>query len=327
MGDSDSQVTVAKAPFNDTASDLVLRTTDNVDFHVHSLILRLSSSHFPFLPDDAHESDSLAQAISSQKEPQLFPEQSTILDSMLRFCYPCADPTFSSLDEICEVIAAMAKHSFEDSTVMRSAAVMLLTPKFLNESPVRVFAIGCKYGWQDVVEAAARATGKQPMDKLISAPYPPEVDEIPSSKLLKLIQCRQKWEDAACKAAEGLLECVQFQGKKCSKHDGYFSRYTGGRIAFFSHQDFYVTEERNGGHQLENESMITSWLFDFVQEILALIKGGPMLDWDETTAFLLLKYSSIASKCKSCRADAPKIKGFCMCIQDAVEEVNVDMRF
>lgn len=37
---------VASAPFNKPSADVILRTSDGVDFHVHKMLLSLASSFF-----------------------------------------------------------------------------------------------------------------------------------------------------------------------------------------------------------------------------------------------------------------------------------------
>jgi hypothetical protein len=137
---AEEETHTATFPFDGSggAADLILRSTDGVDFHINSVVLRLSSSQFSFSLDKQHDNDSLANAITKELVPQQFPEDSSTLDAMLRYCYPCEDPEPKTIDEVCNIIAAMSRHSMEDSTVMRRPAKVLMTDH-LDEDPFRAY--------------------------------------------------------------------------------------------------------------------------------------------------------------------------------------------
>ncbi|QRW18537.1 The BTB (BR-C, ttk and bab)/POZ (Pox virus and Zinc finger) domain [Rhizoctonia solani] len=67
--------------------DLVLRSTDNVDFSVHALFLSVASPVF---------SDLLKSG--SREEVVLFSERAELLALMLKFIYPRPTPNITSLD-------------------------------------------------------------------------------------------------------------------------------------------------------------------------------------------------------------------------------------
>jgi hypothetical protein len=109
---SDSEVIevveqVVHPSFDYDDADVTLRSSDKVDFHVHKIILSLSSPFFKsmFLLKQPNES-------SSEKHRPVvdMSEGCTTIEALLAFIYPrptvLSDaPKFDSLDEIMDVLA------------------------------------------------------------------------------------------------------------------------------------------------------------------------------------------------------------------------------
>ena len=77
---------LANPPFDDaSSSDLSIRTSDDVQFHVHRLLLALVS---PAL-----------QALIENVAFLEIPEPSSVWDNFLRLCYPVAEPALT-LDDV-----------------------------------------------------------------------------------------------------------------------------------------------------------------------------------------------------------------------------------
>ncbi|KAJ7230021.1 hypothetical protein GGX14DRAFT_343617 [Mycena pura] len=148
----------AQPPFDADDADIILRTSDEVDFHVHKVVLSLASRFFKSMFQLPQQRLSLeAGVIELDVVPTV--EESGVLDQLLRFCYPCADPLIATLDELHAVIEAMEKYQMHD-VVARAQSQL---KAFLESDPVAVFAICCRFGWEDMAKRAARSALAVPL--------------------------------------------------------------------------------------------------------------------------------------------------------------------
>ncbi|KAJ7657355.1 hypothetical protein DFH06DRAFT_1473317 [Mycena polygramma] len=141
--------------FDAENADVILRTSDDVDFRVFKPVLSLASPFFKDmfgLPQDPTADEVQVITIS---------EDSTVMDALLRFCYPCAAPDIRSLDKLHRVIEAMVKYQMFDLVpeVQRSLR------KFAPTHSVAVFSIACRFGWEGEAKAAATESLAFPVRK------------------------------------------------------------------------------------------------------------------------------------------------------------------
>ncbi|PBK67438.1 hypothetical protein ARMSODRAFT_309194 [Armillaria solidipes] len=142
----------ASAPFDSVEdADVVLRSSDNVEFFVFKAFLCYASSFFKNLfsdsnPDEMKDSLPVAPVAETAKN----------FRTLLLFCYPGEPPPLESFLEVTELYDAVSKYCM-DSVEKRMQKSLLKSPLILQE-PVRLFAISVRYGWQEVCEAAAKNT-------------------------------------------------------------------------------------------------------------------------------------------------------------------------
>ncbi|KAJ7230018.1 hypothetical protein GGX14DRAFT_581895 [Mycena pura] len=147
--DAPTQRLQPQPPFDADDADFILRTSDEVDFRVHKLVLSLASPFFKMmfqLPQKEGEANDQLPVVPAA-------EDSRVVDKLLRFCYPCADPKIETLDELHAVMEAMAKYQM----CYVAARAEYQMNAFLDSEPVAVFAICCRFGW---LATAKRAAGK-----------------------------------------------------------------------------------------------------------------------------------------------------------------------
>ncbi|KAJ7223637.1 hypothetical protein C8J57DRAFT_234728 [Mycena rebaudengoi] len=139
-------------PFDDQSNgDVILRSSDNVDFHVHRVVLSLASPFFKTmfcLPQPKDEPE--VPVISTQ-------ESCLVLDRALRFWYPGAEPVIQNLTQLREVLEILI--SKYDMQFVSSNGKRYLR-EYLEKEAVAVFAIACHHRWGDVATEAARETLK-----------------------------------------------------------------------------------------------------------------------------------------------------------------------
>ncbi|KAF8552598.1 hypothetical protein OG21DRAFT_1486100 [Imleria badia] len=173
--DGEPPTTTAQSPFDDLNADIVLHTSDHVDFHVFRFILTLSSPFFqsmftlPQPPDESvHDKSGTADAqddnhstnwnsLSDQaalNPPSVdVPESSQTLDTLLRIIYPNTPvPSFRGLRHARHVALAACKY---DMFAALETIADRLQMQYAATRPLDVYFIACRMGWEGVAKAAA----------------------------------------------------------------------------------------------------------------------------------------------------------------------------
>ncbi len=86
-------------------------------------------------------------------------ESSSIIDKILRFCYPTKDATFDEIAEIYQVAEAMHKYLMEDVTNRLPSELR----RFTEEHPLRAFVIACVMGWKEEAAFASKKVLEGPL--------------------------------------------------------------------------------------------------------------------------------------------------------------------
>ncbi|KAJ7209363.1 hypothetical protein C8J57DRAFT_1257575 [Mycena rebaudengoi] len=155
----------AEAPFGPVAaahcapSDVIIRSSDHVDFHVYKILLSFASPFFSnlFSFPSPSSTSSASNEVKDGKPVVCLPEASATLEKILMLCHPLRSPccTFATLDGIAFAHEAADKYLIPGGT--DAIAACLSDPKFLANEPHRVFAIACYRRLPDVAAAAAMA--------------------------------------------------------------------------------------------------------------------------------------------------------------------------
>ncbi|KAH7922620.1 hypothetical protein BV22DRAFT_1173104, partial [Leucogyrophana mollusca] len=179
----------ALLPFDHSKADIILRSSDNVDFRVFELFLSLASSGSFFetmfeLPQPASQNDTKAglPLISVSEDNQT-------LDTSLRFCYPSTladDPCLDEVDAAVSVLNAARKYQVD--RIERKVGQSLYNPKILATDSLRRFAIARHSRLEDETMLAAKYTLHEPL----IPPHFSGVELITASDLLSLLQYHQK---------------------------------------------------------------------------------------------------------------------------------------
>ena len=126
-------------------------TSCTTEFHVHSCILAAASPFF-------HDLFTLPQpSETSEKKPRIpVSESASVLDTLLRYVYPVSNPVIGSLHDLQAVLEAAVKYDLACAiSVLRK---MLVSPHFLEMSPLRIYAIACQHDLEEEAKIAARYT-------------------------------------------------------------------------------------------------------------------------------------------------------------------------
>ncbi|KAH8093110.1 hypothetical protein BXZ70DRAFT_993044, partial [Cristinia sonorae] len=143
MSTPPSTTTIATAPFDDKNADVILRTSDNVDFYVYKVVLGLAS---PLFKDTFSLSQPPPQANEPTTNGELLPvvpftENSATIDYLLRLCYPITDPIQpTDLLAVARHLEAAAKYELLEATELLRTSLRT----FISSQPLRVYAVACR---------------------------------------------------------------------------------------------------------------------------------------------------------------------------------------
>lgn len=203
-----SRITTAGPPFNKDTADAVLRTSDNVEFHVWKGILIEASPVFADMFEISGNSQHVS--LSGGDDPSArtslpsvtILEPSTVIDTLLRTCYPLPRPTFASLDTLKPVLAAAHKYQMEGVLELLKEELS----KHAHLAPLRVYVIAMRFDRPDAAGVAARHfLAQTPADEYVS-----ELEDCSAGTYHRLLayrkQCAQALADMVASNLSWLID-------------------------------------------------------------------------------------------------------------------------
>ncbi|KAI6149647.1 hypothetical protein BKA82DRAFT_920263 [Pisolithus tinctorius] len=195
MSDSQYHPPYALPPFDHEKADVIIRSSNNIDFRVFKLFLSLASPFFETLFNLPQPSEGMSTDVEFKDGLPVIPvsEDSKTLDSLLRFCYPCTlaeDPAFEDFGDVVNLLEVAKKYSLD--AVERTICKSLFSPKILEGNSLRCFAIACHARMQDECALAAKYTLREPLVPT----WFEEIELITSSELLSLLAYHKKCGNA-----------------------------------------------------------------------------------------------------------------------------------
>ena len=149
-------------PFDHDDADAILRSSDQVDFHVYKVILSASSPFFKSMfslpqPD--------ATSISEKQKPIVdLQENSKTIAALLTFIYPVVsvDTQPESLDDMVDTFAAAKKYDM--AVVSQRLIQQFAKSKVVQGNPVVAFCVAYSHNIEEVARVAAKASLKHQMN-------------------------------------------------------------------------------------------------------------------------------------------------------------------
>ncbi|KAH9893461.1 hypothetical protein C8Q73DRAFT_697019 [Cubamyces lactineus] len=173
------------APFDTQDADLVLRSKDSVDFRVSRSILELASPTIlqkaPLLKVSDTEDKEAVAASGPPIHP--IPEDSVVLNALLRMCYPVDHPQLSDLDLLLDVLFAARNYGMKKA----EQAIRGTWRAHIDKAPLRLYLAAACCGWADEAWACATALVQQYDIPSIHAQYLPEMETMVNRAYLRLI--------------------------------------------------------------------------------------------------------------------------------------------
>ncbi|KAH9932170.1 hypothetical protein B0H21DRAFT_699738, partial [Amylocystis lapponica] len=175
--------TVASAPFDKPSADVILRSSNNVDFYVYKAVLVLASPVFEDMFGLPQPSNPSQQDIHPDSGLPLVhvTDNGETLEYLLRICYPIRNPVLCDRGVIAAVLEAAVKYGMDDATEQMT---QLLHGFFPRES-IHVYVIACRLKLETLARAAAHQSLKQ------CHHYTPAMGHISAGALHRLLHFRR----------------------------------------------------------------------------------------------------------------------------------------
>ncbi|KAI0690285.1 hypothetical protein C8T65DRAFT_101241 [Cerioporus squamosus] len=189
---------VVRTPFDYPDWDVALRSSDNVLFRLHQMILGKASPVFEgmfTLPSDP----------DAPNRPQVvdITEDADTIERLLRMCYPVPHPTIVTTEELVALLGAMRKYEMEHiAPAVELHMLNMLASRKLE--PLRAYTLAYLYKMRRVATAAAKRLLHSPQP-LEPATMPPECADIPASALWALVEYRRDCTKVAKDAVDDAL--------------------------------------------------------------------------------------------------------------------------
>ena len=141
---------MAPYDFQASGADAVLRSSNGKEIRVHKIILSFASPVFQGMFGLPQPTGSLPQIPTIDVT-----EFSGILEPFIQYIYPCSPPKVSDVAMWSALYTVADKYQAEG--VMDSLRDILL-PKFLETSPLRVYALASRWGLKEEAKTASAKT-------------------------------------------------------------------------------------------------------------------------------------------------------------------------
>jgi hypothetical protein len=310
----------AKAPFDHAKADIILRSSDAVDFRVFKLFLSLASPFFETLfeiPQPVKENGD--QEIKDGLAVIPVTEDSKTLDALLRFCYPSTlvdHPNLEMLKDAMDVFEAASKYSLD--AIEKKARQAIVNPKILEAEPLRCFVIAHRGRLREETILAARYTLTQP---LIPSWFQ-EIELITATDLFSLLTYRHECSGAVYALRldlswitshyANLEACSWLSGRYC--HRNYGNVNCG-------------CTTRSGTARYTLFGVSLQWWEEFMEETFIALRDKPCKETMQASAEKTVQ----TVKARNCEACSPKVtKGmhdfvdlFTRKIEETVSQVDL----
>ncbi|KAJ7647035.1 hypothetical protein FB45DRAFT_1051600 [Roridomyces roridus] len=280
------------------APDLILRSSNSIDFYTHKAVLALVSPVFRDMFEFPAPTDTLVEGVDIRNGIPVvqLSETSGAIRQLLLLCYP---PALHN-EQIKDIDGLYLAHAAADKYQMPAAraAIEYAFTNAVKKEPYRVYAIACHLRLESLAKEAAWETLKDVYRPKGQKYKHPEFELIPAGRIMDLHTFHQECGEKAGAVMSNYQSLDNFEAQELlgdgpyppwwtdEDHDDQCGAYhTGPDDDYYSPAPWFVD------------------LMDRVSDALQLRPAG------ETAANVVLNYggkiSGIAA-CKLCANDAPK---------------------
>lgn len=204
-------ITNAERPFDRPDADVILRSSDNVDFRVSKVHLSMASPFFKdmfALPQGPADGTAGNQVMKEGAPVIQITEKSAETRNLLVLCYPIAMVFLGLGKDYNDMGDDM---TFEDALVTLQAAIKygmediegwmkwcIFTPPIVERHAMEVFAYAHHHGWEEETRIAAKCTLRQSPTQWS---HVPELETITGGDYHRLLRYHQECSKAAKQVA------------------------------------------------------------------------------------------------------------------------------
>ncbi|KAJ7148545.1 hypothetical protein C8R43DRAFT_521121 [Mycena crocata] len=203
--------TDASDPFSPTSNetnppDVIVRSSDMVDFHSHKAILSFGS---PVFSDMFSFSEPAGEDARDGKPVVALPESRQTVEKLLVLCYPryTSSYLFPDLDGVDAAYESVRKYQIQGGEEFLQH--VLEDPRFLEKEPHRVFAIACHRGLATLAKSAAKVSLRMP--RYIPNMSVPEYRLISAHRLRQLEDFHYRCSQAVARLIKKLVYRVDLE--------------------------------------------------------------------------------------------------------------------
>ncbi|KAF9494235.1 hypothetical protein BDN71DRAFT_1449127 [Pleurotus eryngii] len=188
---------LASEPFVEGYGDIILRSCDGVDFHVSKCIVLVVSPIFRdmfSLPDSpaANRYEGVRPVIDMQ-------EDSSVLDTLLRFCYPVEPPEIPSKHDF-ERIAATAQ-KFEMQSVYGRIVDSYISDNIVH--PLEQYILAHRFKLHQLAIDSAEKCLDYSLSELVGQARSPDLTYLSANDYNWLLQYHQEYFNACTRLVNG----------------------------------------------------------------------------------------------------------------------------
>ncbi|KZS87857.1 hypothetical protein SISNIDRAFT_460470 [Sistotremastrum niveocremeum HHB9708] len=239
-------------------ADLIIRTSDNVTFHVHKTILSFASRVFR----DMLSLDNINPPYTSEQRIVDVSEDGILTDAMLRYFYPLPRPIFSNLAPI--IILLEIADKYDVPIIATSLEDFLLTTTLGQVEPIRAYAVSKKFKLLRFEAYMEPVILKLPYSIFQGKDAPDELSVITSDDIRKLDFYRSR---RVARVDALLMEELENAPKcRCKKDQA---------IEFMEYHPDVTTEEERAS--LEDGMTCLAWS-SFTSHYIRRLRENPTLD-------------------------------------------------
>ncbi|KAL6300864.1 hypothetical protein BKA93DRAFT_500708 [Sparassis latifolia] len=299
------QVTDAPPPFDKPTADIILRSSDRVDFRVKKAILSETSWFFDTmftLPQPSLIAGEMKRIRANGLETELkdglavvhITEDSRTIDCLLRICYPLRNPVITDLSELRRLLTSATKYAMDE-------AVEILRERLYNlaqEIPLQVYAVAIQFNF----EKEAREAAKYFLACKTPVMYVPELEEISGGVYQRLLDYRTRCGKEATRLVSSEMGWLPREDWP------WFSCPNGGEPCAIK-AGVTVTFRFNGGGRIRR-GYPKMWWWQHVHRMACVLEATPCGKMLYTTS-LMDQALQDAAACPRCRVTAPaKLRRF-----------------
>ncbi|KAJ7758711.1 hypothetical protein B0H16DRAFT_1885241 [Mycena metata] len=295
------------------ASDLVIRSDDGVDFHVHKDIMSMVSPVFKSM-------------LQSYEDRLDLPDSKKVLDSIIYLIYFPAYAherqlrTSADLDGIWEVHQATRK--YELTGPRRILEYLLLDPALVQAHPYRLFAIARLCTIPQLDMQAAMFTLEHPVCPPLSKF--PELWHLPAEAFHNIYGFHHLCSERAEKVVEQTMSWRR--EKRLDDGVGTNRLFVWWQLQGGGHTDgcgAIVKDYAAGGH-IQREMIPAEWFRRHIEAVALSVKGTPSANASEEAALEVSPSGAAAiSRCSACHQFASMdLEDYARQLRRAVEQSN-----